>query len=61
MIIMKSTEVQNPRRNKCSVHVHVYVYMYIHVVHVVAEYRVPYRIRPRTIIMLIIIRMRTDN
>ena len=44
---MKSTKVQNPRRNKCSA------------VHAVAEknclvadleYRVPYRIGPRTII-----------
>ena len=41
---MKSTKVQNPRCNKCST---------VHAVAdkncLVAEYRVPYRIGPRTI------------
>ena len=44
--------------------VHVHIYYYVHPVVMalqVAEYRVPYRIGPHTIIMLIIIRMRTAN
>ena len=52
-VVMKITKVQNPRRNKCSAVVEKNC--------LVAEYRVPYRIGPRTIIMLIIIRMRTAN
>ena len=49
----ESTEVQNPWRNKCSAVVEKYCLR--------AEYHIPYRIGPRTIIMLIIIRMRTAN
>ena len=50
---IKCTKVQNPRRNKCSAVLEKNC--------VVAEYRVPYRIGPHTIIMLIIIHMRTAN
>ena len=45
----KSTEVRNPWRNKCSAVVEKYCLR--------AEYRIRYRIGPRTIIMLIIIRI----
>ena len=43
-INMKSAKVQNPRRNKCSAIVELETNC------LVAEYRIPYRIRPRTII-----------
>ena len=52
-VAMKITKVQNPRCNKCSAVVEKNC--------LVAEYRVPYCIGPRAIIMLIIIRMHTAN